>query len=192
MFAAPVGTRGEATILQAEGDGVADDLGAAWIAARDGDSDPVDRGDRWRPCVTGDVGAYRPDASPCCLLDDRRVDRTRVRGGVHEPGAQDIAEVEGPPPPGDHAGVRERPNVRRRFGRDDDHIGMRVDESADPALGDRARTDDEHALAAEFEVQGIRHWCSPHSFFGMPRQRPDRGSSPSPTGCVHGAQPIDG
>ena len=33
---------------------------------------------------------------------------------------------------------------------------------------------------------------SPHSFLSLPAQRPERGSSPSATGRVHGQQPIDG
>ena len=38
---------------------------------------------------------------------------------------------------------------------------------------------------------GRRHVCSPHSVLSWPAQRPALASSPSATGRVHGAQPID-
>ena len=38
---------------------------------------------------------------------------------------------------------------------------------------------------------GRDHWCSPHSVLAEPAQRPARTSSPSPTGRVHGQQPIE-
>ena len=111
---------------------------------------------------------------------------------MDEPGADDVAVVEGPRAPGEHAGLGERADAGGGRRGDDDDVGARLDEGRDPPLGDVAGPHHEDALAREVEVEGVRHACSPHSFLAVPRQRPARGSSPSCTGWVHVAQPIDG
>ena len=76
-----------------------------------------------------------------------------------------------------------------------------ADVVAGPGLadGDRTAAHDEDEPVGEVEAQRVElaggcvtgHVCRPHSTLSLPDQRPARGSSPSATGRVHGAQPME-
>ena len=67
----------------------------------------------------------------------------------------------------------------RHLAEDVDRLGLEVVEVVEGELvGQRPRG-------------GRRHVCSPHSVLSWPAQRPALASSPSATGRVQGAQPIE-
>ncbi len=186
------GPAGQRPVLQPQADGVAHRLRATRVSAGDRDGHGADGRDGGGAGVAGLVGSYRPHAATPGLVGDGAVHRGGVGGGVDEPGTGDVAVVEGPRAPRQHPGVGERADASGRRRGDHDDVGGGVDEGGDPPLGDRPGPHDEDLPARELEVEGVCHACSPHSFLAVPRQRPARGSSPSCTGWVHVAQPIEG
>ena len=87
----------------------------------------------------------------------------------------------------------------RQLGGDEQHPGADVEAGPGLADGDRTAAHDEDEPVGEVEAQRVElaggcvtgHVCRPHSTLSLPDQRPARGSSPSATGRVHGAQPME-